>query len=158
MAETKGLHENNIPLCRPDQLRRNRKLSATGREAQKTVIKAAAIAGGVGLIPLAGLSGQVVVGGLLLKLLRDLCRLYGATFSDQQYKILIAAILGGAHSDWISRYLAKLVRHYSSIPNSTAALLLRPATAGLTVYYLGRLFLYHLESGVWLSNNKTSAA
>ncbi len=98
---------------------------------------------------MARLVGQVAVAALLVKLLADLCRIYGISFSDQQNKILVAAIFGGAHYEWVSRYLLKLIGPYSPMSYSPAALLLRPAVSGLLVYYIGRLFLVHLESGVW---------
>ena len=149
MAETHEIDSEQLALFRPEQLPHNKELSEKGLKAQRIVKKYAVIAGGVGLIPLARFSGQIVVGGILLKLLRDLCRIYGISFTDQQDKILIASILGGAHYDWISRYLMKFIRVYTPMAYSPATLLLRPAVSGVLVYYIGRLFLVHLESGVW---------
>ncbi len=149
MAETDKTDAGQIPLLRPEQLPRRKKRSENALKARRTLYKYTAIAGGIGFIPAAGLAGQVAVGGLLLKLLDDLCRMYGVSFSDQQNKILIAAILGGAHYDWISRYLMKFISAYRPILHSPGVLLLRPAVSGLLVYYIGKLFLIHLESGVW---------
>ena len=149
MAETDTSGTEKIPLFRPNQLPRKKKLSAKGLKAQRAINKYALIAGGIGFIPVARFTGQVAVGGLLVKLLDDLCRIYGISFSDHQNKIIISAILGGAHYDWISRYLMKYIRAYSPVLNSAGSLLLRPAVSGLLVYYLGKLFLVHLESGVW---------
>lgn len=149
MAESDMLGAGQIPLLRPVQLPHRKNQSEKGLKAQRVIKKYTVIAGGLGLIPVVRLAGQVAVGGLLVKLLADLCRIYGVAFSDQQNKILVAAILGGAHYDWVSRYLMKFIGAYSPVPHSPAALLLRPAVSGLLVYHIGRLFLVHLESGVW---------
>ncbi|MDD1620370.1 MAG: hypothetical protein LUQ11_02730 [Methylococcaceae bacterium] len=149
MAEIVKPDAGQIPLFSSDQLPRRKKPSEKGLKAQRVINKYTVLAGGLGLIPVVRLAGQVAVSGLLVKLLADLCRIYGVAFSDQQNKILVAAILGGAHYEWISRYLLKLIGPYSPVPHSPAVLLLRPAISGLLVYYIGRLFLVHLESGVW---------
>jgi len=138
-----------IPLFKPNQLPHRKVLSEKGLKAQRIVKKYSVIAGGIGIIPFTRFSGQIAIAGLLLKLLRDLCRLYGVSFTDQQGKILIAAILGGAHYGWISRYLMRFIRDYAPVLHSPAALVLRPAVSGLLVLYIGKLFLIHLESGVW---------
>ena len=149
MAELVKPDAGQIPLFRPDQLPHRKKLSGKGLKAQRVINQYTVLAGGLGFIPVSRLAGQVAVGGLLVQLLADLCRIYGISFSYQQHKILVAAILGGAHYEWVSRYLLKLIGPYSPVSYSTAALLLRPAVSGLLVYYVGRLFLVHLESGVW---------
>lgn len=149
MTEANAIDSERLALVSPDQLPHKNGLSAKGVKAQRLVKKYSALAGGVGLIPLARFGGQVAVGGILLKLLRDMCNIYGLSFSDQQYKILIASILGGAHYNWISRYALKFMRNYSPMSYAPSGLLLRPAVSGLLVYYIGRLFLVHLESGVW---------
>ncbi len=87
----------------------------------------------------------------LAKLLNDMSHLYGLSFSDNQSKILIASILGGAHAHWINHYLVKVI--YRNMPWRSAGMLLRPAVSGSVVYYIGKLFLIHLETGVW--RNKT---
>lgn len=154
MADLDDMTTGQIPLFRPKQLPRKKQLSAQGLKAQRIIKKHAVIAGGIGLIPLARLSDQMLMGGLLVKLLRDLCRIYAVSFSDQQTKILVAAILGGAHSGWISRYLMRFIKGYAPVLHTPAVLLLRPAVSGMLVYYIGRLFLVHLESGVWHAEPK----
>lgn len=150
MNESDLNYPGQIPLLKPTQALERKKLSAKGRKAQSLIRRYAFIAGGLGAFPLSHLAGQAVVAGMLLKLLNDLCRLYDVRFSDQQNKILIASILGGAHYHWIGGYLLKLVKGCRPLLRSPAAtLLLHPAVAGVLVYYIGRLFLVHLESGVW---------
>jgi len=149
MAETDKSNTEEIPLLKPNQLPRRKKLSTKGLKAQRVINKYTVIASGIGFIPVP-FAGQVAVGGLLVKLLKDLCKIYGLSFSDHQIKIIVTAILGGAHYDWISYYLMKYIKGYTPVLNSAGSLLLRPAISGLLVYYIGKLFLGHLESGAWL--------
>ena len=149
MAERDKYDAEKIPLFKPNQLPRSKKLSAKGLKAQRAINKYTALASGIGLIPVP-LAGQVAVGGLLVKLLNDLCRIYELSFSDHQVKIIVTAILGGAHYEWISHYLMKYIKGYTPVLNSAGSLLLRPVISGLLVYYIGKLFLGHLESGAWI--------
>jgi uncharacterized protein (DUF697 family) len=149
MAETDKSDAEKIPLLKPNQLPRRKKLSAKGLKARRVINKYTVLASGVGFIPV-HFAGQVAVGGLLVKLLNDLCRIYGLSFSDHQIKIIVTAVLGGAHYDWISHYLMKYIKGYMPVLNSAGSLLLSPAISGLLVYYIGKMFLDHLESGAWL--------
>lgn len=155
MAKTPEPDAGQIPLFKPKQLPRGKHLSKQAIKAQRVMARYAIMAGGLGLIPMVRLAGQIAVGGLLLKLLNDLCRIYGVSFSDQQAKILIAGILGGAHYGWISRYLIRFAKGASPVGSFSGALLLRPAVSGALVYYIGKLFLVHLESGVWYAQGKS---
>ncbi|PKM36758.1 MAG: hypothetical protein CVV06_09400 [Gammaproteobacteria bacterium HGW-Gammaproteobacteria-10] len=149
MAVTDTPDNEKIPLYKPNQLPHRKKRSAKKAKAQRVLNKYTLIASGIGFIP-GPLAGQIAVGGLLAKLMDDLCKIYGLSFSDHQIKITVTAILGGAHYDWISHYLIKYVKGYIPISASTGSLLLRPAVSGLLVYYIGKLFLLHLESGAWV--------
>ncbi len=48
---------------------------------------------------------QVAVGGLISKMLYNLSALFGTKLTKQKNKAMIAAVLGGAHSEWVSVYL-----------------------------------------------------
>jgi uncharacterized protein (DUF697 family) len=149
MIEAQAGDRQLIPLLGPGKELYELKLSATGAKAQRLIKRYALMASGLGFVPMAHLTAQAAVTGLLLKLLNDLCRLYGVRFSEQQSKIIVASILGGAHFHWISRYLIRFVKGCHSLSWSSAGLLLNPVVSGALVYYIGRLFLVHLESGVW---------
>ncbi|GAB4257249.1 MAG: hypothetical protein Kow0065_06460 [Methylomicrobium sp.] len=157
MNEKSLSNNESIPLYKPKQLSKKRKRTLKSLKARKLIGRYTLIAGGVGLIP-SPLAGQFAVGGLLVKLMSELCDIYGIRFSDHQIKNTIMAILGGAHYDWISHYLIKYVRGYTPIPSSTASFVLRPAVSGLLVYYIGKLFLLHLESGAWIRSKETGFA
>ena len=47
---------------------------------------------------------MVSTAALLTKLLYDMSQIYGQSFTKNQSKILISAILGGAHAHWINHY------------------------------------------------------
>lgn len=151
MTDAEATESGQIPLLRPTKELLGIKLSKKGLKAQRLVKRYSLMAGGLGVVPMTALVGQAAVAGLLLKLLNDLCRIYDVSFSDQQSKILIASILGGAHYHWISRYLTRFARSYFSLGRTPATMLLHPVISGVLVYYIGRLFLVHLESGVWHS-------
>ncbi len=136
-----------LPFSKKEALPRIRAYSANGKRAQQLLRKHSLIAGGLGFI--AGpIELQISIAALLAKLLHDMSRLYGLSFSDNQSKILISAILGGVHSHWINRYLLKLTR-YTPISIYSANLILRPTITSLIVYYIGKLFLIHFETGIW---------
>ena len=149
MAEADETNVETAPLNKPKRPPRRKKLSARGLEAQRVINKYTAIAGGVGFIP-APFAVQVTLAGVLAKLLSDLCRIYGVSFTDHQIKIIVTAVLGGAHAEWINHYLLKYIKGYAPVLNPAGSLLLRPVVSGLTVYYIGKLFLGHFEAGSWV--------
>lgn len=149
MAQESQTNPKPIRLINTKQPPRGKQLSIKGKKARRLINKYAAMAGGVGFLPVP-LLGQVAVSALLVKLLNDLCKIYGVSFSDHQIKITVAAILGGAHAEWINQYLISYLRGYTPVLNSAGSLLLRPAISGLLVYYIGKLFLGHFEAGAWV--------
>lgn len=142
---------NPLPFSKKEQLPNIKALSSNGKKAKRLLKNYSIIAGGIGLIT-GPVEHQVSIAILLGKLLNDMGHLYGLSFSDNQSKILVAAILGGVHTHWINRYLLKLFR-YTPVSIQSANIFLRPAITSSIVYYIGKLFLIHFESGVW--NHKT---
>lgn len=125
---------------RERQLRKERALRIVGRYG--------VLAGAVGLVP-AHFFGQLAVAGLLGKMFHDLCRLYGTDLADQKVKSLIAAVLGGAHSDWIAGYLAKYADKAFPGTLGLSLAVTRPLAAGAITYAVGMLFVHHLDTGAW---------
>lgn len=119
------------------------------RQARKIVNNYALLAGGLGLVPIPSIY-QVAVSGLLGKMLYDLSELYGTNLTKQKNKAIIAAVLGGAHSEWITVYLGnnfkKVLPDLVAIGTSIA----RPAVAAGITYTIGRLFIKHFDNGAWL--------
>ena len=119
------------------------------KRALKIVNHYTLLSGGIGLIP-APFFYQVAVGGLLGKMLYDLSKLYGTSLTKQKNKAIIASVLGGAHSEWITVYLGdnieKVLPGMAAIGNTIA----RPVVAAGITYTIGRLFVKHFDSGAWL--------
>ena len=131
------------------QSRTSRQHKALRKRALKIVNFYTLLSGGIGLIPTPFIY-QAAVGGLLSKMLYDLSELYGTSLTKQKNKAIIAAVLGGAHSEWITRYLGsnieKVLPGMTAIGNTMA----RPVVAVGITYAIGRLFVHHFDTGAWL--------
>lgn len=83
-------------------------------------------------------------------MLYDLSELYGTSLTKQKNKAIIASVLGGAHSEWITVYLGdnveKVLPGIVAISNTMA----RSVVAAGITYTVGRLFVKHFDSGAWL--------
>jgi len=119
------------------------------KRALKIVNSYTLLSSGLGLIPTPFLY-QIAVGGLLSKMLYDLSGLYGTSLTKQMNKAIIASVLGGAHSEWITVYLGdnveKVLPGMVAIGNTIA----RPVVAAGITYAIGRLFVKHFDTGAWL--------
>lgn len=141
--------ETQPPLFKKEKLPIIKKLSPKGRAAKRMLKKYSLIAGGFGFI--AGpFARQISIAALLTKLLNDMSGVYGQSFSDNQTKILISAILGGVHAHWINCYLLKAIR-YTPVSISSANSILSPVVTSSIVYQIGTLFLIHFETGAWIN-------
>ena len=152
MSEKTSTDEPKIPLYRKKELPPLKKLSVKGKKAHRMLKRYSLIAGGLGLISGSSVN-QVSTAALLTKLLYDMSQIYGQSFTENQSKILISAILGGAHAHWINHYFFKVIRHNTPL-SSKVSLFLRPTISGVIVYYIGKLFLIHFETGVWLHKKR----
>jgi uncharacterized protein (DUF697 family) len=83
------------------------------RRALKIVNCYTLLSGGLGILVPTSFLYQVAVGGLLSKMLYDLSKLYGTRLTRQKRKAIIAAVLGGAHSEWITVYLGNNIEKVS---------------------------------------------
>ena len=107
--------------------------------AEALIHKYRVAAGVVGVIP-APLFDQIVVGGLLGKMIYDLGRLYGVKVQLYRTKAIIAAVLGGAHAEWVPRYVLGYLSMLVPVAGVYGAFVLRPATAVAVVSVIGRIF------------------
>jgi len=117
--------------------------------ALKIVNKYVLVSGGIGLIP-APFFGQVAIAALLAKMLNDLCQVYNTKLSEHKSKAIVASVLGGAHSDWITYYLTNFFNKIVPTMNMVGGVVVRPLISGTITYAIGRLFIHHFESGAWL--------
>jgi uncharacterized protein (DUF697 family) len=119
------------------------------KRALKIVNKYTLLASGLGLIPIPSFY-QAAVGGLLGKMLYDLSELYGTSLTKQKNKAIIASVLGGAHSEWITVYLGDYIEKYLPGMVAIGNTIVRPAVAVGITYGIGRLFVKHFDTGAWL--------
>jgi len=103
----------------------------------------------VGLIP-NPFFYQIAVGGLLGKMLYDLSELYGTSLTKQKNKAIVASILGGAHSEWITAYIGDNIKKVLPGMIATSNIIARPVVAAGITYTIGRLFVKHFDTGAWL--------
>lgn len=127
------------------------------RYAWRIVYRHMAWAGGVGLVPFPSFD-QVVIGGLVGKMLAELFELYGVEVTEHKMKTIMAAVLGGAHTEWLSVYVLDYVRRYLPAVSPTTMRVTRPVMAMAVTYALGWLFLEHLDAGAWRSESSTVGA
>jgi uncharacterized protein (DUF697 family) len=90
------------------------------------------------------------VSGLLGKMLYDLSELYGTNLTKQKSKAIIAVVLGGAHSEWITEYLGNNIKKVLPDLVAIGTGIARPVVAAGITYTIGRLFVKHFDSGAWL--------
>ena len=119
------------------------------KQARKIVNNYTLLAGGLGLVPIPSIY-QVAVGGLLGKMLYDLSELYGTNLTRQKNKTIIASVLGGAHSEWITAYLGNNIKKVLPDMVAFGTGVARPVVAAGITYTIGRLFIKHFDSGAWL--------
>jgi len=118
--------------------------TAHKKQALKTVNTYVLLSGGVGFIP-APLFDQVAIAGLSAKMLSDLCQIYQVKLSDHKIKVIVASVLGGGHSDWITYPVTIHLSRF--IPGIN--LITRPLISGAIIYTIGQLFIHHFESKAW---------
>lgn len=118
----------------------------------KTIVKKyMVVAGGIGIIPVP-LFDQISIGALQAKMIYDLGQLYKVNIVEYRVKAIIAAILGGAHSQWITRYLVGYLTMLIPGINVVGTLVTRPALAGTITYVIGDIFIKQFEKGATLEN------
>lgn len=115
-------------------------------DAAATTIKHAMLAAlGVGLVPFPVVDMAVLV-GIQLNMLHKLAGIYGADFSSELGKEIIAASLASVMPVSLSfnaSYLLKFVPVYGWLLKGVST----SAFAGAFTYAVGKLFVQHFESG-----------
>lgn len=138
--------QSNTSGQRLNPIRHRKKLK---KQALHVVNFYTALSGGMGLIPVS-IFYQLAVAGILSKMLYDLSKLYGTTLSKQKNKAIIAAVLGGAHAEWIPNYLGVNAEKVLPGLSSVGIAMARPVVGAGITYAIGRLFVHHFETGAWL--------
>ncbi len=125
--------------------------------AKKIARKYVLLTGGVGVIPVP-LFDQVSIGALQGKMIYDLGQLYGVKIARYRTKAIILAILGGAHAQWIPRFIVGNITLLVPGVNVVAMLITRPALAGAITYAIAKVFIKQFESGHTLEDFDTEQA
>jgi uncharacterized protein (DUF697 family) len=133
--------------------------AATEREqhGQRLIQRYIMLGAAAGAVPVP-LADQVLVGGLLGKMTYDLGQLYGIPVPKYRTKGLIFAILGGAHSLWISRYLIGYGTLFIPGLNVYGNFVVKPAISAAIVYAIGQLFLGQFSRGIRIEAIKLADA
>lgn len=100
---------------------------------------------GAGLIPIPMLD-MGAVAAVQLKLLYELSKHYDVKFSKTRLKAIIAALVGTVATDSLRR--GAFTGFIKAIPIvGVIGMVSTPIYAGATTYALGKVFVYHFESG-----------
>jgi len=97
---------------------------------------------GTALIPIPILD-MAAVTAVQVKMLKRLCDYYGMEFSNQMGKALIASLIGGLHAGLIAGSLLKTL----PVLGLAGAVASTAVATGAFTYAVGKVFVYHFESG-----------
>jgi uncharacterized protein (DUF697 family) len=117
--------------------------------AEQLVKRYSAWSAAAGVIPVP-LVDVMAVGGLQLKMLRELAGIYGVSFSDHLGKSLLASTLGSIIP--VSAAAPAAVGFASALKfiplvGTTVAVLTMPAVSAGATYLVGKVFIQHFASG-----------
>jgi uncharacterized protein (DUF697 family) len=122
------------------------------RDVAGQIIRRYSIYGALGgVLPLPGIDAAVII-GVQIKMVADLCEVYGQPFSRQAVKAYIVALLGGALP--VSGVAVAIGSAVKSIPGlgSILGILVVPGVAAASTWAVGRVFAWHFEKGGTLSD------
>ncbi|MEN8215013.1 MAG: YcjF family protein [Pseudomonadota bacterium] len=125
--------------------------------AEKIVNKYILLSGGAGLIPVP-LFDQVSIAAIQAKMVYDLGQNYNVEIATYRVRAIILSILGGAHSQWITRYIMGYLTMFVPGINVVGTLITRPALAGAITYTIGKIFIKQFENGATLESFDTEQA
>jgi uncharacterized protein (DUF697 family) len=111
-------------------------------KARRRVDYYSALAGTVGVLPVPVMD-MLAVGGLQLKLIHELSRIYDIPFSGQRAKASVAALIGGAQTGLMIKGLFKYIPVYGYVIMAIPAAF----AASTLTYAIGRVFVHHFELG-----------
>ena len=119
--------------------------------AKETIKTNVAWSAGAGMLPIPGLD-LVAITGVQLKMINDLCTVYGIPFKKSLARPIVISLIGSLGANMLAPALAsttlKLVPGIGMLLSGTA---LAATSAGIT-YAVGNLFLDHFKAGGTLEN------
>jgi uncharacterized protein (DUF697 family) len=112
--------------------------------ALETVNKWSTWSAAAGFIPMPAID-TAVIGGVQVKMIHALCKVYGVPFKKEAVLAIISAVVGGSVATSLggaaTSRIAKLIPGIGSIVGS----FIQPGVAYGTTYALGRVFIDHFE-------------
>jgi uncharacterized protein (DUF697 family) len=126
-------------------------------EARQIINRYTIVSGGIGLVPLPFFD-QVAIGSLIGKMAWDLGQLYGIPVSRYRTRAIVSAILGGAHTQWITFYVAGVLGVLFPGVGGLATATFRPVISGAVTYTIGGIFLKQFGRGATLEALSIEAA
>jgi len=122
------------------------------------VIRRHAVYGALGgLLPLPTFDVAVII-GVQIKMVADLCEVYGQSFSKQVVKAYIVALIGGGLP--VSSVSVAIGSALKFIPGigSLVGILVVPGVAAASTWAVGKVFAWHFEQGGTLQTFDVDAA
>jgi uncharacterized protein (DUF697 family) len=125
--------------------------------AHQTVTNWAQWATVAGFIPVP-LLDTAAIGGLQLKMIYDLCKIYEVEFKKELALSIAGALVGGGVSTIFTGSLATTFTRHIPVVGSTIAAITQPALSYGTTYAIGVTFIKHFENKGSLIDFDTSKA
>ena len=128
------------------------------RDVADQIIKRHAIYGALGgLLPLPVFDVAVII-GVQIKMIADLCEIYGQRFSKQIVKAYVVSLIGGVLPvSGVSVAIGSVVKAIPGI-GSLVGILVVPGVAAASTWAVGKVFVWHFEQGGTLANFDVEAA
>jgi len=113
--------------------------------AHQTVTNWAQWATVAGFIPVP-LIDTAAIGGLQLKMIYDLCKIYEVEFKKELALSVVGALVGGGVSTLFTSSLASTFTRHIPVIGSTISAITQPALSYGTTYAIGVTFIKHFEN------------
>jgi uncharacterized protein (DUF697 family) len=127
------------------------------QQARALIQRYALSAGGVGFVPVP-LFDQITVGALCGKMIYDLGQIYQVPTPKYRIKATLVAVLGGAHTQWITYFVMGVTTFLLPGLAFLGTLAVRPLLSGAITHTVGHIFLRQFAKGKTLENFDTAAA
>jgi uncharacterized protein (DUF697 family) len=118
-------------------------------KAAELVNRYTAWAAAAGVIPVP-IVDAVAIGGVQLKMLREIAAIYGVEFSENRGKSIVAALVGALGSAGAAPVAAMGVTSalkFIPVIGTVLASVTMPAFSAAATYAIGKVFIRHFESG-----------
>ncbi len=95
---------------------------------------------------------MVAIGAVQVKLVGDLARLYGSTFTNESIKAIVSALLGTLVPAGATRVVASTAAKYIPGYGAVVGLVSLAGFSSAATYAIGKIFVRHFENGGTLAD------